>query len=77
LKIARSEACKKDGQKRRGNARDAHANRIDLQKGYSRMRLETDPEYQNRAFDFYKRLGFYEISRYGDDEDDIAMEMIL
>jgi putative acetyltransferase len=47
------------------------------QKGYSRMRLETDPEYQNRAFDFYKRLGFYEIPHYGDDENDIAMEMIL
>lgn len=47
------------------------------EKGYSRMRLETDREYQNRAFDFYKRIGFYEIPRYSDNEDDIAMEMIL
>jgi ribosomal protein S18 acetylase RimI-like enzyme len=47
------------------------------EKGYSRIRLETDREYQNRAFDFYKRLGFYEIPRYSNNEDDIAMEMIL
>jgi putative acetyltransferase len=47
------------------------------EKGYSRIRLETDREVQNRAFDFYKRLGFYEIPRYSDNEDDIAMEMIL
>jgi len=47
------------------------------EKGYSRMRLETDQEYQNRAFNFYKRLGFYEIPRYSDNEDDVAMEMIL
>ena len=45
--------------------------------GYQRMRLETDQEYQDRAFNFYKRLGFYEIPRYSDNEDDIAMEMIL
>src|ERR1044071_1763805 len=29
--------------------------------GYQRTRLETDQEYQDRAFNFYKRLGFYEI----------------
>ena len=45
--------------------------------GYQRMRLEADQEYQDRAFNFYKRLGFYEIPRYSDNEDDIAMEMIL
>ncbi len=45
-------------------------------KGYRRMRLETDPFAQSRAFEFYKRLGFYEIPRYSDNED-IAMEMIL
>jgi len=47
------------------------------QKGYLRMRLETDREAQIRAFEFYKRLGFYEIPRYSDNEDDIAMEMKL
>lgn len=47
------------------------------EKGYSRMRLETDREAQSRAFEFYKRLGFYEIPRYSDNEEDIAMEMIL
>ncbi len=46
-------------------------------KGYSRMRLETDREAQSRAFAFYKRLGFYEIPRYSDNEDDVAMEMVL
>ena len=47
------------------------------EKDYQRMRLETDRDHQNRAFDFYKRLGFYEIPRYSDNEDDVAMEMIL
>jgi putative acetyltransferase len=46
-------------------------------KGYSRMRLETDQEAQSRAFHFYKRLGFYQIPRYSDNEDDVAMEMII
>ena len=46
-------------------------------KDYQRMRLETDRDHQTRAFDFYKRLGFYEIPRYSDNEDDVAMEMIL
>ncbi len=44
--------------------------------GYQRMRLETDQIYQTRAFEFYKRLGFYEIPRYSDSED-VALEMIL
>lgn len=47
------------------------------EKGYARMRLETDQSAQNRAFEFYKRLGFYEIPRYSDNEDDVAMEMVL
>lgn len=47
------------------------------QKGYARMRLETDREAQSRAFEFYKRLGFYEIPRYGQHQDEQAMEMIL
>jgi putative acetyltransferase len=45
--------------------------------GYQLIRLETDRGYQNRAFEFYRRLGFYEIPRYGDNEDDVAMEMVL
>jgi len=45
--------------------------------GYQRMRLETDLEAQSRAVDFYKRNGFYEIPRYADHTDDIAMEIIL
>jgi putative acetyltransferase len=47
------------------------------EKRYARMRLETDREAQSRAYEFYKRLGFYEIPRYSDNEDDIAMELIL
>lgn len=47
------------------------------EKGYERMRLETDPEAQSRAVDFYKRNGFYEIARYSERTDDIAMEIIL
>jgi putative acetyltransferase len=46
-------------------------------KGYRRMRLETDQSAQSRAFEFYKRLGFYEIPRYSDNEDDVAMELVL
>lgn len=47
------------------------------QKEYKIMRLETDPIIQTRAVDFYKQLGFYEIARYGDDPDDMGMELIL
>jgi putative acetyltransferase len=47
------------------------------EKGYRRIRLETDRDNQRRAYNFYKRLGFYEIPRYSDNEDDVAMEMIL
>ena len=46
-------------------------------KGYQRMRLETDPVSQKPAMDFYKRLGFYEIPRYSQHEDEIAMELVL
>jgi putative acetyltransferase len=46
-------------------------------KGYRRIRLETDQAAQSRAFELYKRLGFYEIPRYSDNEDDVAMEMVL
>ena len=47
------------------------------EKGYQRIRLETDRDDQRRAYDLYKRLGFYEIPRYSDNEDDAAMEMLL
>ena len=47
------------------------------EKGYARIRLETDRDHQSRAYRFYKRLGFYDIPRYGDHEDDVAMEMTL
>lgn len=47
------------------------------EKGYRRVRLETDRDDQRRAYQLYKRLGFYEIPRYSDNEEDAAMEMIL
>ncbi|MEW6288171.1 MAG: GNAT family N-acetyltransferase [Chloroflexota bacterium] len=50
---------------------------IARQKGYRYMRLFTDPVYQKRAVEFYKRLGFYEIQAVGDDPDDIGMEKPL
>lgn len=47
------------------------------EKGYQRVWLETDRDSQRRAFDLYKRLGFYEIPRYSDHQDETAMEMVL
>ena len=47
------------------------------EKGYRRIRLETDRDAQRRAYSLYERLGFYEIPRYSDNEDDAAMEMVL
>jgi putative acetyltransferase len=47
------------------------------QKGYKAMRLLTDRVVQSRAVEFYKRLGFYEIPSFGDNPDDMGMEMIL
>jgi putative acetyltransferase len=47
------------------------------EKGYQRIRLETDREFQRRAFDLYRRLGFYEIPRYSEHQDETAMELIL
>jgi len=47
-------------------------------KEYKLMRLETDFEFQTRAVEFYKKLGFYEIPPYeGDDPEDLAMEIRL
>lgn len=47
------------------------------QRGYRRIWLQTDAVYQSRALNFYKRIGFYEIPRYTDRTDDIAMELSL
>jgi putative acetyltransferase len=46
-------------------------------KGYRKIRLETSRTYQARAYAFYRRLGFYDIPRFGDDPDDVALEMII
>ena len=46
-------------------------------KGYQRVWLETERDAQRRAFDLYKRLGFYEIPSYSNHQDETAMEMIL
>jgi putative acetyltransferase len=46
-------------------------------KGYKRVRLETDPEAQSHALNFYKRLGFYEIPRYSQHDDEAALELVL
>ena len=47
------------------------------EKGYRKIRLQTDAVYQTRALSFYRRIGFYEIPRYTERTDDIAMEMPL
>jgi putative acetyltransferase len=47
------------------------------EKRYGRIRLQTDAVNQSRALEFYRRIGFYEIPRYTDRTDDIAMEMPL
>jgi putative acetyltransferase len=45
-------------------------------KGYRRVRLTTDDE-NDRARVFYRRLGFYEIARYGPARQGIFMELKL
>ncbi len=50
---------------------------IAREKRYKRIRLETDPEAQSRALNFYKRIGFYEIPGYTDNIGEVAMEMVL
>jgi putative acetyltransferase len=47
------------------------------ERGYKRIRLETDPIAQSRALEFYRRIGFYEIPSYTDRGDEVAMEMEL
>jgi len=46
-------------------------------KGYQRVRLETDPVAQLQALNFYKRLGFYEIPQYSQHQDETALELVL
>jgi len=45
--------------------------------GYAKIWLETAPAYQPRAYAFYHQIGFKDIPRYGDDPDDVGMELIL
>lgn len=45
--------------------------------GCDRVRLETDAVHQTRALAFYRRLGFYEIPRYGSDPHTVALELLL
>jgi GNAT superfamily N-acetyltransferase len=45
--------------------------------GYAKLRLETAPALQPRAYAFYHSLGFKDIPRYGNDPDDVGMELIL
>jgi len=45
--------------------------------GYEKIRLETDAARQTQAIAFYKKLGFYEIPRYGNDPDELAMERVI
>lgn len=47
------------------------------EKGYQKIRLETDRDNQHRAYELYRRLGFYEIPRYSNHQDEVAMEMML
>jgi putative acetyltransferase len=47
------------------------------ERGYTTLRLETSPVEQARAYEFYKRLGFYDIPPYGDDPGDAALELRL
>ena len=47
------------------------------EKDFKRIRLETDPNVQSRALEFYKQVGFYEIDSYTNRGDEAAMEMLL
>ena len=51
---------------------------IARERGYKRMRLETDAVTQSRAVEFYKRIGFHEIPiPNASPDEDIMMEMAL
>lgn len=42
--------------------------------GYLRIRLQTSHE-QFRALEFYRKVGFYKISSYNNDADEVSMEL--
>ncbi len=53
---------------------------IAREKGYTQIRLQTNPEYNQRAYVFYRRLGFYEIPTYYEDPEEpgeVGMELTL
>ncbi len=53
---------------------------IAREKGYAKVRLETTPAYQVKAYNFYRRLGFYEIPTYSshpEDDGQVGMELVL
>jgi putative acetyltransferase len=46
------------------------------QKGCARVRLQTHP-LQERAIDFYRKIGFHEIPCYNDDPGEVSMEISI
>ncbi len=53
---------------------------IAREKGYTKLRLETTPAYQVKAYKFYKKLGFNDIPRYSEapeDDGQVGMELDL
>ncbi len=53
---------------------------IAREKGYTKVRLETTPAYQVKAYNFYRHLGFYEIPTYSNHPEDngqVGMELEL
>jgi putative acetyltransferase len=47
------------------------------EKGYKKIRLDTDPTSQKPAYDLYKRLGFKDVFQHPDHPEDVVMEMEL
>ncbi len=57
-----------------------HLLAIAREKGYSKVRLETTPAYQVKAYSFYRKFGFYEIPSYSsqhEDDNQVGMELVL
>ncbi len=53
---------------------------IAREKGYTRLRLETTPAFQVKAYHFYRKLGFHDIPRYSEapeDDGQVGMELDL
>ena len=51
--------------------------RVVREMGYKKIRLETDPIAQKRAYDLYKRIGFRDLHIDPDGPEDMFMEMDL